>query len=273
MLSMIGSIVLVVMGVYIALAILMVIFQSRLVYYPTRNIEATPADRGLDYEEIYFEASDGVRLSGWYIGAERPRGVILFCHGNGGNISHRLESIGIFHDIGLSVFIFDYRGYGRSDGRPSEKGTYRDAEAAWRYLTEVKNSIPSDIIIFGRSLGGAIAARMAQKHRPGALIIESAFTSVADLGAEMYPYFPVKLLSRFHYSTTDYLAGVRCPVLMIHSRDDELVPHRHGQRLFEAANEPKQFIEINGGHNDGFSVSREYYQGEIDKFLSRHVRE
>ncbi|UCD93347.1 MAG: alpha/beta hydrolase [Candidatus Zixiibacteriota bacterium] len=273
MLSVIGSIVLVALGVYVALSVLMVIFQSHFVYFPTPDIEATPAAAGLAYEDISFETSDGVRLSGWFVSAERPRGVILFCHGNGGNISHRIESIEIFQRLGMSVLIFDYRGYGRSDGKPSEGGTYRDAEAAWRYVTEVRNSSPSTIVIFGRSLGGAVAARLARKHKPGALIIESAFTSIEDLGAEMYPYLPIRLLSRFHYSTIEYLACVRCPILVVHSHDDEFVPHRHGQRLFKAANEPKQFLEINGGHNDGFSVSREYYQGEIDKFLSRYVRE
>jgi fermentation-respiration switch protein FrsA (DUF1100 family) len=272
MLSVLGSIVLVTLGVYIAVAILMLLLQSRFVYFPTRDIEVTPADAGLAYEDISMDTSDGVTLNGWFVGAEHSRGVILFCHGNGGNISHRLQSIEIFNGLGLSVFIFDYRGYGRSKGTPSESGTYRDAEAAWHYLVNVRGVSPADIVIFGRSLGGAVGARLARERESAALIVESAFTSVEDLGAEIYPYLPVRLLSRFHYRTVEYLARVRCPVLVIHSRDDELVPHRHGQRLFQAANKPKQFLEISGGHDDGFSVSGEYYRSEIDIFLSPYLR-
>jgi len=246
--------------------------QSRLVYHPQRDIIATPDQIGLSYEVVAFEAADGVRLSGWFVPAEgAPRGVILFCHGNAGNISHRLESIRLFHHLGLSTFIFDYRGYGQSKGKPTERGTYLDAEAAWRYLVQERQVSPVEIIVFGRSLGGAIGAWLAQDHTLRALIVESTFTSVGDMGAQLYPYLRVRLLSRFDYNAVGYLSKVDCPVLVVHSRDDEMIPFSHGRRLFDAAGEPKAFLEIRGTHNEGFVTSAERYQDGLDSFVSRYA--
>ncbi len=212
-----------------------------------------------------------MKLSGWFVPAERSRGVILFCHGNAGNISHRLESVQVFHRLGLSTFVFDYRGYGQSEGKPTEQGTYLDAEAAWRHLVQKQQVDPTEIIIFGRSLGGAIAAWLARDHPPKALIIESTFTSVRDIGAELYPYLPVRLLSRFDYNAMDYLRQVNCPVLIVHSRDDEIIPFSHGRRLLETANEPKEILEITGTHNEGFMTSAKRYEDGLDSFISAHV--
>ena len=268
----IRTIIVVVVGLYIIFVIILWLFQSHLVYFPRREITMTPDRVGLPYEDISFEASDGVKLSGWFIPAENARGVILFCHGNAGNISHRLESIRIFHRLSLDVFIFDYRGYGRSEGKPTERGTYLDAEAAWRYLAEDRQADPARIIIFGRSLGGAVASWLAKAQTAGALIVESAFTSIPDIGADAYPFLPVKLLSRFKYSIVDYIREVRCPVLIVHSRDDELISFNHGRRLFEAANEPKDFLEISGSHNDGFLISSEKYEDGLGLFVFRYIR-
>jgi len=246
--------------------------QSRLIYYPQRDIITTPDQIGLSYEAVAFEAADGVRLSGWFVPAEGPpRGVILFCHGNAGNISHRLESIRLFHGLGLSTFIFDYRGYGQSEGKPTERGTYLDAEAAWRYLVQERQVAPTEIIVFGRSLGGAIAAWLAQDHTPGALIVESTFTSVPDMASHLYPFLPARLLSRFDYNAIDYVRKTHCPVLIVHSRDDEMIPFGHGRRLFEAADEPKAFLEITGTHNEGFVTSAERYQDGLDSFIARYA--
>jgi len=197
--------------------------------------------------------------------------VILFCHGNAGNISHRLESIQVFHRLGLSTFIFDFRGYGQSEGRPTEQGTYLDAEAAWHYLVRERQMSPTEIIIFGRSLGGSIAAWLAQDHTPKALIIESTFTSVRDIAAELYPYLPVRWLCRFNYNAMDYLHQLNCPVLIVHSRDDEMISFSHGRRLFETANEPKEFLEIMGTHNEGFMTSAKRYEDGLDSFISKHA--
>lgn len=267
------SIVRVLVGAYVGLAVVLMVFQSRFIYFPERGIYATPDEIGLSYEPVRFEASDGVELAGWFIPAEQSRGAVLFCHGNAGNISHRLESVQVFHRLGLDTFIFDYRGYGQSEGRITEKGTYLDAEAAWRYLVEDRQIDPTKIVVFGRSLGGTIAAWLAQDHTPKALIIESTFTSVPDIAAQLYPYLPVRLMSRFSYSAIDYIRGVNCPVLVVHSRDDEMIPVSHGRRLFEAANEPKEFLEIRGTHNEGFIVSAQQYHDALDSFVSEHLGE
>jgi fermentation-respiration switch protein FrsA (DUF1100 family) len=197
--------------------------------------------------------------------------TLLFLHGNAGNISHRLDSIRQFHELGLAVFILDYRGYGESEGSPTETGTYDDATAAWHYLIAQRGIAPRDIVLLGRSLGANIAAELATRTRPGALIMESAFTSVPDMAATIYPWLPVRLLSRYRYDAYKQLAHISCPLLIVHSRDDEIIPFTHGQRLFECAREPKQFLELRGGHNDGFLVTgRDYLEG-IGHFLSEHL--
>jgi fermentation-respiration switch protein FrsA (DUF1100 family) len=196
----IWSFVIFVLGVYLALGLLLFFTQSRLLYYPnlpSRAVVATPAHIGLAYEEVALVAEDGVGLHGWFLpAAGESRGVLLFFHGNAGNISHRLDSLRILHDLGLAVLIFDYRGYGQSQGRVSEEGTYLDAEAAWRHLSEVRGIAENEIVLFGRSLGAAVAAHLAASHRPKALIMESSFTSVPDLAASYYRIFPVRWLTR-----------------------------------------------------------------------------
>ena len=248
--------------------------QPRLLYYPnlpTRELTATPAETGLDYEAVTLHTDDGVRLSAWFIPHPAPRATLLFFHGNAGNLSHRIESIRLFHDLGLSVFIIDYRGYGQSEGRPSEAGTYLDAAAAWNYLVDERHIAPQGIVIFGRSLGGAIAAELASHTRPAALIIESAFTSVPNMAARLYPWLPVRWLSRYRYDTHRALETITCPVLIIHSREDDIIPYAEGEQLFAHAREPKRFLEIHGGHGNGWMVSREAYTRGIDGFLERYV--
>jgi fermentation-respiration switch protein FrsA (DUF1100 family) len=267
----IRSIIVIAVSVYVLIVIILWLLQSHLVYFPQREVAMTPDQIGLPYEEVSFEASDGVRLSGWFIPAEDRRGVVLFCHGNAGNISHRLESILVFNRLSLDVFIFDYRGYGLSEGKPTEPGTYLDAEAAWDYLVENRHADPAGIVIFGRSLGGAVASWLAKERTPGALIVESAFTSIPDIGAEAYPFLPVRLMSRFKYSTVDHIHDVTCPILIVHSRDDELISFNHGLKIFEASNEPKDLLEISGSHNDGFLVSERKYEIGLDLFISAYI--
>ena len=261
-------ILLLVAGGYVILLLLMYLFQSAFIYFPSRNIVATPEDRGMLYEDVYLHTDDGLRLHGWYIPAEEPRGTLLFFHGNAGNISGRLESIVMFHDLGLNVMIFDYRGYGRSEGKPTEQGTYRDAITAWRYLTEVQEKNPRKIILFGRSLGGAVAAWLAAEVDAGGLVLESTFSSAADLASEIYPFIPVRWLLRIHYPVIDYLEQIDVPVLIAHSKGDEVIPYHHSERLFEAAGEPKYRLEMRGGHNDGFLQTGRYYTDGWDRFLT-----
>lgn len=264
-------IALIFIGGYLIFASFLFVFQSQFVYYPTRPVSASPADIGVDFESVILETEDGVRLSGWFIPCPDAREVLLFCHGNAGNIGHRLESIAIFHHLGLDVFIFDYRGYGQSEGKPSESGTYQDAEAAWRYLTEERQIKPGRIIIFGRSLGGAVAAWLAQHHTPAALILESSFTSMPDIATTHYPYLPVRWLLRFKYDSAEYLKKVECPVLIVHSRDDEIMPFSHALKLLETAPAPKKLLEISGTHNEGFLTSGSRYQEGLDAFITEHL--
>lgn len=258
---------------YGGLALLVYIFQSRLVFYPgiEREIVATPGQVGLPYEDIQLKTSDDVSLHGWYIPAPQSRGTVLFLHGNAGNISHRLDSVRMFHRLGYSTLIFDYRGYGNSSGAPTEQGTYLDAEAAWRYLTEQRHIPSCRIVLFGESLGGAVAAWLAAHQKPAALVIASGFTSVPDLGQQLYPFLPVRLLARIRYDTRENLRTVTAPVLIAHSPEDDIIPFEHGRALYAAANPPKRFLELAGGHNDGFIFMRESWVKVLGDFLGERM--
>ncbi|MDJ0926525.1 MAG: alpha/beta hydrolase [Gammaproteobacteria bacterium] len=264
---------LLVAAVYAVLLVYVYFFQSRLIYFPSIGGSglSTPADRGMAFEDVVFEATDGVRLHGWFISAPDERAVVLFFHGNAGDITHRLDTITLFHDLGLSTFIIDYRGYGRSEGSPSEQGTYADAEGAWIHLTQ-ERGIPSDrIVVFGRSLGAAIGTWLAAQHRPAALVVEAAFISAPELARHHYWFLPVRTLARFRYDTRNYLQSVSSPVQIFHGAQDEIVPIAHGRKLFEVANDPKEFVELVGGHNDAFFFSGPLYRRALDEFLDRHL--
>lgn len=260
---------------YLGLAGWVYVRQDALVYHPMAEISLTPADAGWDYDDLTLAASDGVNINAWFVPAPDARGVVLFCHGNAGNIGHRLDSIRIFRDLGLSVLIFDYRGFGRSEGRPSEAGTYLDVRAAWDFLVEEKGVEPGRIIIFGRSLGGAVAgylaAQLGREKAPGALILESTFTSLPDMAARLYPFLPVRWLAKYSYNTLGRLGDIHAPVLVVHSPDDEIIPYAHGQALYAAAPEPKMFLEISGGHNAGFLTSGARYVEGLRSFLEGQV--
>ena len=259
---------------YAVLVALVYVFQGRLLYLPNlggRGLHATPADIGVAFEDVRFTTRDRVSLHGWFVPARDAATVLLFCHGNGGNISHRLDSIRIFHDLGLSVFIFDFRGYGLSEGHPTEEGTYRDAEAAWDYLIEAGGYSHDRIVVYGHSLGAAIAAQVARGRQPAALILESPFVSVTEVARRHYRFLPVRWLSRFEYATAAYVRDVHAPTLVIHSPQDEIIPVEQGREVFEHANEPKAFLEISGDHNAGFLLSGARYTQGLQQFLREHV--
>lgn len=242
---------------------------SHVLYHPGHELRATPADLGLPYESLSLETADGKRLSAWWVPSGSPRGTLLFCHGNAGNISDRLDSIRILSGLGLNLLIFDYRGYGKSSGSPSERGFYRDADTAWNYLKQIRGIDPQKIVVFGRSLGGSVAAWISQTHRPGALIIEAAFTSLQGAARDRVPGFFVNLFVPEQYPTIRYLTMVQCPVLIIHSRDDEVIPFHHGEALFAAARGSKELVVIRGSHNRGFLDSKPFYETAVDFFLSK----
>lgn len=268
---MLQSIIFILVTAWVLLAVLLYVFQGHFVYYPFKSVDFTPAAIGLDYEDVSLDIDEKISIHGWYIPHENPRATLLFLHGNGGNISHRLESIRIFHELGLSVFIIDYEGYGKSTGKPSEKATYHDAMTAWRYLVNERSIPQNEIVLFGRSLGGAVAVWLATQQPVAAVILESTFTSVVDMGKHYYPYLPVKLLARYRYSSGKRIREINCPLLVIHSPDDEIVPYYLGKKLFELAGEPKTFLAIRGGHNEGFLLSGTDYTAGLDRFLERYL--
>lgn len=248
----------------------MFVFQSHLLFQPTRALPRTPDALGLPYETVRIATDDGETLHGWWMPADRTRpsrGTLFFFHGNAGNIAGRLENARQFHQMGLNVLLFDYRGYGQSSGAPSEEGLYRDAEAAWAWLTDVRGVASADITIFARSMGGGPASWLAAHTDPKAVILESVFTSVPDVAAHHYPFVPVRWLARTQFDVRSRVPDLEARLLVIHSRADRIVPFSHGQQLYDAASEPKQFLEIDGGHNDGFWVSRQRYTREIRGFL------
>jgi uncharacterized protein len=256
----------------VAFAILFVMFrwfEHSQVYHPTRQLEASPRGLGRPFEDVRFKASDGVELNGWLFQANSnsPRSnlVFLVCHGNGGNISHRLGLCSELLETGVSVFVFDYRGYGQSQGRPSEAGTYRDAQAAQAWLWQ-KGFRSESIIAYGESLGGGIVSELALRETVGAIGLQSTFTSIPDIGAELFPWLPVRWFSTIKYDTHARLPRIKVPVLVMHSRADDLVRFQHAERNFAAANEPKIFSELRGQHNDPVWEQSEFHRA-IEKLL------
>lgn len=242
-------------------------FEHSQVYHPSRNMAGTGAELGRPFENVFFETSDGVKLNGWYFPATTNSSdtpvTLLICHGNAGNISHRLGLCRLLLDMQANVFVFDYRGYGLSEGHPTETGTYGDATAAFQWL---QRRGCKQIIVYGESLGGAVAAEVCLHERASGLILQSTFTSIVDIGKEFFPWLPVRWLSTIHYDTLSKLPRIHAPVLVMHSRVDGLIPFRHGERNFAAANEPKLFWEISGGHNDSLLDEARFRKG-IAKFL------
>lgn len=234
--------------------------QPDFLYRPVREVFYDPGDVDLAFEKVVLKTEDGLKLAAWYVPAEKARYTVLMCHANGGNMGYYLDTVNIFNEMNLNCLIFDYRGYGSSQGKPTEKGTYLDARAAWDWLTQKKNISPQEIIVFGRSLGSSVASNLAADTNPKTLVLESSFTSYVDIGKKFYPYLPVKLFAMYNYNTTEHISRVNCPVLFIHSRGDEMIPFEFSLRLYDAAKEPKELLEIYGCHNDGFLFSGDTYR-------------
>ena len=261
-------------GIYVLLSVVLYLLQNRMVFLanmPGRALTATPGDAGFAYQDVSITTSDSVRLHGWFVAAKQAKATVLFLHGNAGNISHRLDSIAIFRELGLDIFIIDYRGYGQSEGKPSEQGTYLDARAAWEYLVNDREIAPHKIVIFGRSLGGAVASWLAAQTTPGAVILESTFTSAPDMAHRLYPFLPVRLMTRLKYSVKENVKKLSSPLLVVHSRQDEVIPFDMGESIFAAAPEPKQMLVITGDHSGGFLLNRNEYMIVLDKLLDQYL--
>lgn len=241
--------------------------QPGMVFYPYAQLETTPLAWGLPFEDVSLVTEDGIRLHGWYLPRPSATKTLLFFHGNGGNISHRGESLAIFHRLGLNVLIIDYRGYGKSEGSPDEQGLYLDAEAAWRYLTEERGIAADRIIIFGRSLGGAVATYLASEVSPAALILESTFTTGRDMAGHIYPILSHVLYLRYRFDSEAHIRRLRSPLYMAHSPNDEIIPYSLGRKLYEVAPQPKRFFEMRGSHNYGFMQSQPFYEEGLRDFI------
>lgn len=234
---------------YVGLCALAWAFEKRLVYFPGPPPTRTPRDAGLEYEEPVVRTRDGLTLSAWFLTAGEPRFAVLFCHGNAGSIEDRLVKARALLEHGASVLLFNYRGYGASPGKPDEAGTYLDAEAAFDALRARLPDVP--IVMWGESLGGAVAIELAQRRAVAAVAVESTFTSVVDVGSHAYPWLPVRWLASLRYDNFAKIGALSVPVLVAHSPSDELVPFEQAKRLFAKAREPKTFLETTGGHNAG----------------------
>lgn len=248
-------------------------YENKLLFFPSRKISLTPQNTGLPYEDVFLKSPAGATLNGWLVRAGHPRqaATILFFHGNAGNVSHRLEKIALFHELGLNVFILDYQGYGKSTGRPSETGIYQDAQAAYDYLLQRSDILKDKIVVYGESLGGAVAVDLASQHPLAGIILESTFSSAQDMAKVILPFVPTCLV-RVKMDSLSKISRVTAPKLFIHSRYDEIVPFRLAQKLFNAAPQPKEFLEIDGDHNEGYRISFKLYREGISHFLQKYVR-
>lgn len=244
------------------------LFEWRNTFKPSRRMEADPASVGLAFEDVRFFAEDGCRLHGWWIPHPEARGTILYCHGNAGNISTRLDVCTGLHELGVNQFMFDYRGYGRSRGWPGELGLYCDVRAAYEVVRAKHGDAEEPpVIAYGASLGSAVAAQLAAERRLRGVIIEGGFPSSVEVGERWYPSLPVSAIARYRFDTQARLASVRTPKLFAHSTRDLVIPYDLGVRLFEASAEPKKFVVLQGDHGEAGWLSTPAYHEELKQFV------
>lgn len=259
--------VLTIVVAYVAICAATYLLQRKLIYHPNSRLESTPTDIGLEFREHRLLSTDSVRFLVWQIPQTASRSVVVLFHGNADNISRNLDLYRTWYNLGASVVAFEYRGYLGSEGEATEAGIDLDLDVL---ADSMRSWYPSDsvkVIAMGRSLGGAVATKFAAKYPVSGLILESTFSSMADMGRERFPILPIGLLLRERYDSESLLHKLNIPVLVIHSGDDEVVPFHLGRKLYNAANEPKQFIEIIGGHNTGIDTSRTQLEEAYRRFL------
>ena len=242
--------------------------ESYFIFYPQRHFDMHPSERGMHYEDAFFYAEDKTRLHGWFFPGKKNAPVILFFHGNAGNISHRLDNIRLLLEKELQVFILSYRGYGESSGSPTEKGLYKDGLAAYDFLVNQKRIRPEKIVLFGRSLGASVASEVALNRKVRSLIIESAFTSTKDMAKTIWLFKPIAFMAPAHYNNLKRIGHIQAPKLVIHGENDEIVPFNMGQKLYDAATDPKYLYTIKGaGHNDTYFVGGKKYFETLARFV------
>ena len=277
------KILLIIILCIILFRIYFIFLEQKSLYHPYKEIPETPANLGIAYEDVNFSCSplavsggipskagktnDEPLLNGWFIPAKDAKVTVLYCHGNAGNIYHRLHKVKFFHEMGVNFFIFDYRGYGKSSGNPSEKGLYKDAQAAYDYIVSRSDVDKNKIVVYGKSLGGPVAAELCLHRKASALILEGSFASVALRAQQLYPFLPMKLLIAQKYDTMAKVKDLPIPKLIVHGRQDEVISFSHAEILFKSAAWPKQFLPFEGGHNDDVYVTSAAYREKLEKFL------
>lgn len=267
------SVLLTLFGIYLVLMGLMYLFQNKLLFMPSSGMVQTPESLGIEAEDFWVNTDDGVRVHGWYFPNENADFVIVLSHGNAGNISYRIEIARTLLNTGAAVLMYDYRGYGKSEGSPSEKGLYRDIEAVIEGLVDKKGYKEERIIMYGRSLGGAVAAYAATQYRLGGLVLDSAFKNLRGMVRDVYPFVPARL-AKYEFPTERYIQEPRSyPVMVMHSPNDEIVGFHHGEYLYHLLEEPKRFVELRGSHNDNFFLSKDLieknWKGYMDEISKR----
>lgn len=247
-------------------------YEQRTLYAPDRLVDETPAKIGLSFQSVVVESGGGVKLSGWFVpggleNAVEARPTLLFFHGNAGNISYNLDRLRVFHEAGLDVLIMDYRGYGKSDGVPSELGLAQDAMSMYFHLTEQRGVVPERLILYGESLGAAVAINLATKVPVAGIIVEAPFTSNADRVTKKWPLIPWEHILRDNYDSMPKIGKINTPVLFVHSVDDEIIPFGNSQRLYATANDPKELIKLRGTHRNSFISSFDIYSDKVTSFV------
>jgi pimeloyl-ACP methyl ester carboxylesterase len=245
--------------------------QRRFVLRPGRELAANPGDFGQSYEKVELALANGTRVRGWGIFNPAAAKLVIWLPGSVGNIAHDLSALAVLLPAGVSVLMMDYPGFGESDGAPSEQGCYRTAEAAWEYAHRARGFQPEDIIVFGRSLGGAVAAWLAAHRQCGGLVVLGGLTSVPDIAARRYRWLPARYFCYIRFNTLKYIRRVSCPVLVLHSEADELIPVEHGVRIYRAARAPKRFLALRGGHYGADWQTTPELAGELSPLLSGEV--
>lgn len=253
--------------VYLGLCLVMWSVQGSLLFPASQDMYRDPGARGIPFEDVRLDV-DGETTHGWYAPLENARGVVLFSHGNAGNLSGRVDMIQRLQRFGFSVLAYDYGGYGYSTGSPSEQRCYADIRAMWSYLVDTRGVAPDEILLYGRSVGGGPTAQLATEVGEAAVILESAFLSTADVAWDIPLYRPFLWLLRHKFKNKDKVADFGSPLLILHSPDDEIIPYEHGRELFKRAKEPKTFQEIKGGHNDSFAFSEKIHRKAWEDFLT-----
>ncbi|MBN1548937.1 MAG: alpha/beta hydrolase [Syntrophaceae bacterium] len=241
--------------------------ESHSVFYPSKDVQRTPKDVGISYEEVTIPTADGISLNAWLVrGSPRSKSIVIYCHGNAGNIGNRIYRLKVFHDLGLNVLLFDYRGFGKSTGRPSEQGIYEDAAAVYDYLANRPDVDCHHIAAYGKSIGGAVVIDLATKRSLAGFVVDSSFSSARDMAELLYPGLPAWFVT-YRFDSVSKVRNLKIPKLFIHNPDDGIVPLVIGQRLFAAAAQPKIFVPMRGGHGQGLVYDTRKFSQTLQVFM------